>query len=312
MEYCSYANNLFEKKWWLDIVAKNEWYDIIIKDGNEIVARMPIYLKNKILCNPIYTQTFGIWLSEKVKIKRQGNSHLSLQKEIINEIINKMPNNKGINIVLDNSFKYVLPFRWKGFNINPTFSYRISNFNEINDIDKFFSNNILRDIKKSKKYLNIEYYSKNYEEFIELQNYSYKRQNRKNPINNSFTYNVIKNTIESGHGNLMFARDEKMRAHAGCFFVYDDAVCYLLLSGQNTEFGIEGAVKNLIYEGIKYSKTISKSFDFEGSMVEGIEQIYRRFGGDQIINWNIVKQPIYKDFYSIIKPRVKKFIGYKN
>ena len=46
---------------------------------------------------------------------------------------------------------------------------------------------------------------------------------------------------------------------------------------------------NLIWELIKYLSDKTVSYDFEGSMDEGIEYFYRSFGGEQTPFFQVVK-----------------------
>lgn len=311
-----YANSLFEQPWWLDIVAPGEWGEIIVHDydrggASSVVARLPYVMKNGRIKLPYYTQTLGMWMDETIRNEKRGNDHLSSQKEVIRQLLKQLPNNKGIDFVFDSSVSYILPFRWEGFRIEPTFSYRIKDLSDVERIERNFSKGIRRDINKGRRTLLLDDSPDSINEFILLQNQTYKRQNRKNPIDNAFTENVIRQSINEGHGKLLLARDHDGNAHAGSFAVYDESVCYHLMSGQDTSFGNDCAMPFLMYHEIMFAREVSQSFDFEGSMVEGIEQVYRRYGGEQVINWHVTRELLLNDVIQLLKPRIKKIIGYK-
>ena len=212
--------------------------------------------------------------------------------------------------MFDSSTEYILPFRWEGFCIEPTFSYRLTDLSP-DFVDEKVGKGVKRDLNRGVKSFILDDDNKAIDEFISLQNLTYARQKRKNPIDNDFTASVISKTIEAGHGKMMFARDDKGVAHACSFILYDKDVCYHLLSGQNTQLGNFGAMPFLLYNEILFASNNSKAFDFEGSMVEGIEQVYRRYGGKQVINWHVARRPFFQDLFSVMKPRIKKMIGYK-
>ncbi|MBE7441610.1 MAG: hypothetical protein HS119_04060 [Flavobacteriales bacterium] len=46
----------------------------------------------------------------------------------------------------------------------------------------------------------------------------------------------------------------------------------------------------LLWEAIKRSKNKTKSFNFEGSMIESIERYFRAFGGKQTPYFEITKR----------------------
>ena len=306
-----YANSVFEQPWWLDIVAAGKWNEVVVKAENKIIARLPYVVTEGKISLPFYTQTLGIWMDENVRAFQRGNDQYSQQKEIISVLLHQLPPNKGIDFVFNCAEDYILPFRWEGFNIEPTFSYRINELKDMDDIERKISKGIKRDINRAQKNLIIDDSANSADEFIELQNMTYSRQKRKNPIDNDFTRNVIKKSRDVEHGKLLIARDKKGVAHAGSFILYDENVCYHLMSGQNTEFGNDCAMPLLLLYEIKFALKVSKIFDFEGSMVEEIEQVYRRYGGKQVINWHVSKQSLIKDILVTMKPRIKRVMGYK-
>ena len=153
--------------------------------------------------------------------------------------------------------------------------------------------------------------AKDIETFLTLLDMSFARQNRKMPINADLIRNAVQKAIECEQGRLMLAVDEQGKAHSGAFFLYDKKVCYYLLGGQDPEYKSDGSQNLLLYKGIEFATTVSEYFDFEGSMVEGIENFFRQFGGIQVINYHVAKQPFFNELLDILKPRIKKLIGYK-
>lgn len=309
-EYTQYANSVFEQPWWLDIVAKDKWREAIVEENGKVIARLPYVIQGSKVFAPTYTQTLGIWMDSSLRQTTRGNNQFSKQKEVIHALLEQIPC-KQIDIVLDCSQKYVLPFRWEGYSIEPTFSYRIDNIQNLTEISKSFSKSVKRDINRGNKELVISCGIQNIDEFISLQNYTFERQKRRNPVNNELTKSIIIAATNAGHGQLFVAKDSSGIPHAGCFVLFDDNVCYHLLSGQNTSFGNDCAMPILFQKEFEFAAQHSKAFDFEGSMVEGIEQVYRRYGGKQIINWHVSKSNLFNDVKSVIKPRVKRLLGYK-
>ena len=306
------ANSVFEQPWWLDTVAKDRWHEAVVRDGNgAVVARLPYVVNGGRIAMPRYTQTLGIWLAPSVREVQRGNDQFALQKSVVHDLLQQFPKSKSVDLVLDSSFGYVLPFRWEGYRIEPTFSYRITDLSDLDRVAQAYSKNIKRDINRGGKSLVLDTSADSLGDFITLQNLTYERQHRKNPIDNGFTEEVVQRALDCSRGQLLIARDESGKAHAGCFLIYDGNVCYLIMSGQDTAFGNDGAMPFLLDNCIRFAATVSRAFDFEGSMIEGIEQVYRRYGGRQVINWHVSKQDLIADLKDVLKPRVKRLIGYK-
>lgn len=307
-----YANSVFEQPWWLETVAKGNWYECTVKKDGKVIARLPYAMYGKWIRNPKFTQTLGIWMDESLKKFERGNSQLFRQKEVIRELLGQLPKHKGISVTLDCSESYVLPFRWHGFRIEPTFSYRIEYGKDFEEVKKNFGKHVQRDAAKAvNKKISIETGSKDYKTFLSLLDMSFERQKRKNPMDPEMVMKILSRAVETGHGELMLAKDEEGHTHSGAFFLYDDKVCYYLLGGQNPQYKNSSSQDLLLYKGIEFGAAVSKAFDFEGSMIEGIENFFRKFGGKQVINYHITRQPFLYDVMDLAKLKIKKLIGYK-
>lgn len=60
---------------------------------------------------------------------------------------------------------------------------------------------------------------------------------------------------------------------------YDKRCAYLLFSGYDEKSKQAGDNERLIYEALKDATNTVECFDFEGSMLKGVESYYRQFGG---------------------------------
>lgn len=307
-----YANSVFEQPWWLNIVAEGCWDVCTVEKDGKMIARFPYVMFGKWIRNPKFTQTLGIWMDESLKNFERGNSQLVKQKEVLGKLLEQLPKHKGISITLDSSLSYVLPFRWHGFRIEPTFSYRIEYDDNWEEIKGKFGKHIKRDVTKAlNRGIVVETSSKDYKAFLTLLDMSFERQGRKNPMNPEMVMRILSEAIALGHGELMLAKDEEGNVHSGAFFLYDDKVCYYLFGGQNPQYKSSSAQDLLLYKGIEFGASVSKAFDFEGSMIEGIENFFRKFGGKQVINYHISRQPLIREILDLVKPKIKKLIGYK-
>ena len=305
-------NCIFEEPWYLDAVAPNNWYVAEVFRNNQVHARL-VYSKKKqfgqkIICNPPFAQTVGPWILD-TNAKKVNN--LAREKELLNELIEQLPSRVNIDLTLDSNRQYVLPFRWKGFRYEPTFSYRISDLTHLEQIYDEFRENIKRDIKKSEKKITVKE-DLPIEVLIELQNKTFARQKRKNPYDIETIKRLDKSCREHNAAKLFAAVDSEENIHAAAYFIYDSERCYYMFSGADPEFRNSGAGCFLTWEGIKFAAKHSKVFDFEGSNVEDIEQVFRSFGGDFVVNYRVFRFNLWSLFMDYLKPKIKKIIGYKH
>lgn len=306
-KYSDYVNSLFEQPWWLDAVAPNAWRELIIEEKGEIIARWPIVKKGVGIGMPRMTQTLGFWLSDKVIRSDPFNNK---RKKIINLLLEQLPKNKRINIMLSPKVDYFLPMQWKHFIISPRISYRINDLTDLKSVYDRFNNIVKKNIKSANNKLTVNSID-DIEILMSHLEGTFSLQKRKYPISKDLIRNIYKACKTNNAGKLLYAIDKNGNSQSGCFFVYDKNVCYYLLGGTNPDYRSSGANSLLIWEGIKFASTVSESFDFEGSMIEGIENYFRQFGGVFTVFYQIRRQNIFWELFQLSKPSIKSFIGYK-
>jgi lipid II:glycine glycyltransferase (peptidoglycan interpeptide bridge formation enzyme) len=310
--YTQYANSIFEQPWWLDIVATDSWSEVVIEENGEVIGRLPFVISKKFFCTmlkmPKLTQTLGPWI--KYRDYKEGNEHLSLQKNITNRLLEQLPISNYTKIVLDSSNNYVLPYKWFGYRIKPNFSYRLSDLSNLEEIYNNFNKTAKKNIRRSQKKIIISYET-NIDILLNIMNITFGAQNRKYPISSDLIRKIVNECDTRNAGQMFTAVDEDGNIHACTYVIYDKNVCYALLGGSNPSYRNSGAKSLVWWESIKFASKVSKAFDFEGSMIESIEKFVRQFGGTPIVNYEITKIPLLFEVFEILKPKIKKILKYK-
>lgn len=298
-------NSLFETLWWLEAVApKCDWQESFIKDSEDSILARTVYPNKTSYTMPKYTQTIGFWINPEVL---ESDTYGNERKRIIQELISKWPQKVNINIDSDN--QYFLPFIWSGYQVRPMITYRIIDLSDIDAVYSKFAKVVKKNIKSASNKTDIVD-SDDISILKELVCKTFALQGRKaggmEVIDRIYNASKANNAVK-----LLYALDKKTgEPHSGVMFVYDDNRCYYLIGGTDSRFRSSGANSLLIWEGIKFASTVCRSFDFEGSMIEGIENFFRQFGGMPITYFNISKDGLIGEFKQILKPRIKKLLGY--
>jgi hypothetical protein len=71
--------------------------------------------------------------------------------------------------------------------------------------------------------------------------------------------------------------------------VWDKECAYYLITMRQKEYDTSGGTELLVDETIKYVSQYVDKFDFEGSMIEGVEASYRYYGTHQTEYYQISK-----------------------
>jgi len=301
-----YTNSIFEESWWLDTVSPNTWKEIFIKKDDKVAARWAVPIQKKKIRMPKLTQTIGFWIDPYII---ENDHYLNEQKNIILELIDKLPS-KNTVLDLDSKNHYFLPFIWKGFSVKPCVSYRINDLSNINAVYARFNKIVKKNIKAGKNKCSVQEID-DISILYELMRKTFQLQKRKYPIKQELLENIYSACKKHNACKLIYAVDNEKNVHSGALFVYDERVCYYLVAGTDPKFRSSGANSLLIWEGIKFASTVSKVFDFEGSMIEGIEHFIRQFNATPTLYYNIRNVGIAKELFEVFKPKIKRLIGYK-
>ena len=88
------------------------------------------------------------------------------------------------------------------------------------------------------------------------------------------------------------------------FCVFDANTCYYLLAGVNKNSGIQGVNNLLVQKSIEKAKNLGcKTFDFEGSMIKGVEKFFRSFGPELVPYYTVNKASLLLEVLLKLKKR---------
>ena len=254
---------------------------------------------------PPLTQNIGIWMTPEIK------HDYGKQKAVINELFARLPPCYTFEQNLSPANDYILPFRWLGCCMEPGFSYRLTDLSDCDKIYQCFNKTAKKNIKYARNKTTI-YSETHLDVLLKLLDKTYEAQGRKNPADKHLIQKIVETCDASEHGKYLEARDSDGNVHSCAYFVYDEQVCYYLIGASDSRFRSSGAQSLVLWEGIQFASKHSHIFDFEGSMVEGIENFFRQFGGVCTPFYTISKRSFLQEVILAAKPRVKHFLGYKN
>ena len=288
-KYLEFSNSensipIFSQVWWLDAtVIDAKWNVAIVENKGVILATMPYVIKKSygftILSMPSLTQNLGPWLkTSEVKY----NKILSQQKKLMNALIVQLPK---YDYFVQNWHYFQtnwLPFYWHGFEASTFYTYVIEDLSDIDFIWASLKENIRYDIRKAQNKIGISVRSDlSVDDFISLNRLTFCRQKKLMPYPISFIKTLIEKARQRNQCKWFIGQDKSKKNHAGVLIVWDDQSAYYLMGGGDPELRNSGATSLCMWEAIKFASTVTKKFDFEGSMIEPIETFFRGFGAIQ-------------------------------
>lgn len=284
---------IYSSPWWLDATAGSENWDVILIEKNDnIIATFPYVYTKKIkfiykIGMPILTQKLGPFILYDQNIKME-NRKLSYEHEIYQQIIEKLPKFDIFYAQFDQQYKNWLPFYWAGFQQTSRYSYQIYNIKNHKQVLENFNYNRKQPVKKAQKYLSLRYdldpdsFYNYFEETIDKRNdkMQYSRDQFRKLHEAVYKHNA---------GRIFYCVDIQNNIHAINFTVWDKNSANYLIAIRRKEYNTSGGTEYLVYETIKYVSQFVDTFDFEGSMLKGVEASYRFYGGHQTEYYKLSK-----------------------
>jgi len=274
------ANDVFSSEGWLSIYGNSLKLVGIYNNDQKLIGGFYYYQTKKMGASfiklPPYSPHCGLFHISDAKNQASLNS---TNKEVISEVCDYLSSQKSKLLVLAFHAKIIdlQPFIWSKYKVVPNYTYQI----ELSkDLDTIYSNYDPKNRNKINSCLKQEIVVKEndmskesmflffkqallsaganvYEE--ELKNIFHKFSNDKN----SFCLSVNVNNKLQG----------------AVFCAYDRNVCYYLFGGMDKNAEVSGVTNLLLHKSIEKAKSLGcQTFDFEGSMLKGVEKFFRSFG----------------------------------
>ncbi|MBN1338008.1 MAG: GNAT family N-acetyltransferase [Bacteroidales bacterium] len=186
------------------------------------------------------------------------------------------------------------PFYWKHFKVVPNYTYRIDLSMDEDDIFSAFSPERRNDIKKAVKDGLTVSFPGDAAFMRDIVIKTFDRQ--KDSINEKILDNILFRFARPANSFAVEVR-QNSDIMAGVFCVFDSKNAYYLLGGYDPANRHSGAAALAVWEAIKKSREKGlKVFDFEGSMIPGVERFFRDFGGTLVPYFSVNKAPLLLEF----------------
>lgn len=307
--FCETEKNIpvFLQPWWMDAVCINgEWEALLYEEKGFIRGVLLYYtLKKygfKMVLQPMLTQYNGIWL--KYSESLSNKEKLSFEKKATAHLIKQLEEKIRFHFYRQNftpKFTNWLPFYWKNYRQTTRYTYQIKDISDPEKCFSAFDYNKKAHIRKAEKELTIdnnvtadEFYA-----FLELYHSS---QQKKVYYSKSFFARLYDSCIAKNSGKIIAVKDQSGIMHAALFVVWDNEKGYDLISVIHPEHKNTGGSTLVVFEAIKQLSEKVKVFDFEGSMIENVENSFSQFGTEQIPYFSIYK------YNSVLLKMLLKFV----
>jgi hypothetical protein len=271
---------VFSRAWWLDAVCGTQWDVLLYEEKGRIRAAMPLYLPLPgIVSMPPYTQTMGVWFAAESGDTKYTTA-LGQRQEICKVFVEEL---RRYRAFLQNFHYEVtdwLPFYWAGYRQTTRYTYLLHNIGQTERLKENMSVHLRRQIAKATRHRLTVRQDIPVEDFLCIYSLTFERQGLK-PLHTDLLKRLINVCCTRRQGSLWGAYDETGRLHAVAFIVCQESSAYYLAGGAHPALRDSGAQALVLWEAIRFVSAYTNHFDFEGSMLPGVERFFREFGAVQ-------------------------------
>lgn len=286
---------LFLQYWWMEAASVGKTWDVFVyrSANGEIVAAMPFQiikrLGMKFIVQPELTPHGGIWMHPSLL----GKNRLHNEKTVFTYFIDRLDRLRPTAFLMSfhGNLTNWLPFYWRGFEQTTRYTYVIDDISNPQAVfDRFAPYKRGRFRKALKQGAGTRISTKvDPHQFAQLHRRLIEsRRGRHYFTTQAVVESVVAAAVERSSGAVVEAVDADGRTLAAIFVVWNSNCGYLLLTADNASQNID-ATTLATFEAIKFLSGRTRSFDFEGSMVCGIEHSYRNLGARQTPYFRITR-----------------------
>ncbi|MBQ4035301.1 MAG: GNAT family N-acetyltransferase [Paludibacteraceae bacterium] len=297
-QICAHSTNIpiYSQHWWMEAVCTGKNWDVVIAHdpSGAVTATLPYLIGTKLtqrfILMPPLTQSNGICYHYPVQFSER--ERLEFEKKWANVVIARLKELKT-DLFIQNFSPAVsnwLPFYWAGFHQTTRYTYIIEELKNLEKVFNSFSSAKQRQIRKAERNgLVVKENELTPSDFYSYHKKLVEQKGEKDEIGERVFLSLAKAAIARNQGAILSIEGEDGQTQSALFMVWDDNCAYYLVPANDRKYSTTGAPTLLVWEAIKKAAGHSKSFDFEGSMTESIENSYNQFGTKQTAYSEICK-----------------------
>jgi hypothetical protein len=268
---------LFMQPYWLDLVCPHKQWDALMShDGNGAVRGAWAYAYGRSrglrwIRLPVITPFTGIWSDIPEGLPRQ--KQIALRHEILHDLARQLPRVHIFELKVQWPLQDWLPFYWRGYRQETRYTFRFDPI-DVEGIHENFSKSFRRNLRAAERHYDIREGSA--AQLYPLMERVFAMREATSHLSPEVLGKVVEQMQARGQGRVYTAFDNS-GLQAALFAVWDSQTTYYLIGGRSRTDSRHG-MNLLLWHAIQDAGARGHSFDFEGSMIEGVNQFFQSFG----------------------------------
>lgn len=282
---------LSSQDWWLDWSAGEENWDVVVaeRDGR-IEAALPYVVEKRagmrrLGMPPQGSLTLGAWVRAR---ETSGVAEkLDREKELVAELIRKLPPFDLFSAWMHWKHSYVAPFCRQGFRADVFYTHVLPLSPDFRTVESGFRESVVRDAGRAEAALRVS----DAPDMERLYSLAAQRIGANEAAPSTLAQALALDEICERRGcrRMWFAEDARGRVHAVLYIVWDCDTAYLLMSGEAPLLRTSGAKALLLREAIRFACRNVRYFDFRTKTPDPEDRHCQSFGARPAPNIRITK-----------------------
>jgi hypothetical protein len=272
--------SIFSSSAWLDAVAPGRWRMHLVEEGGAVLGAWPTVVRptpwGDVHTGAPLTPYLGpLFRPEANPVRGRANDI-----RYVELLLTQLGRFAHLEAHCHPAFDYWTPLAWEGFTQTTRYSWRLTDLRDLEAVFRGTRENIRREIRKAEK-RGLVAAPASLADFLELHTATVLPTDRNESLvaNHRALESIDEAIAPRGARSILVARDAEGRAHAGAYLVHDDRYTYYLVGASDPALRNSGAPSLVMWRGIEEAAERRLGFDFEGSMVKGVERFFRAFAG---------------------------------
>ncbi|MEP7164099.1 MAG: hypothetical protein ABI741_05355 [Ferruginibacter sp.] len=293
------CGTIFHKTTWLQLIDPRVKIYAVFND-EEIKAGVALVSTKKNAVSGYHIPPYTQYFSPLYGNADQKKNSLTEEHTCIKAILDEMADAAHVDFKLPKGHQSILPYHWKGYESSVSITHIITG--NLADYLRDLNRNKLRELKKLQGLVNAgEIIIEHAIHEADLQHLLKQTEERKSFDGRSALAIdlVMKSTDDIANKFIIRSKEHGLIAFG--FFPYDKRAVYNLINAsvRVTDPVLKTINLLLLFQAIEFALNSGRTFDFEGSMLPGVEAFCRLMGGVQVPVYRVQKSSSLR--YSLLR-----------
>ena len=270
---------VFHEKWWLNAVTSGGYDEAVVKNGNDVVGRLPFVVVKKLgittLRMPPLTHVLGPIVDAGAgKPQTQMLRRLS----IVRGLVDKLPRFDYFQQALNSSIVDGLAFQDRGFQVRIQYTFEIDCRDDPMKVWDAMHFKTRQHIRRAEERFSVSA-TEDPHAFIRFYRQNSKVHRGPYPAGSEVFPAAFAACRARDSGTILSATWPSGRPAAMIFLIWGQGTMYYLLSSRAGDDGDNGSINLLIWSAIKEAHKRDLIFDLDGVATSGMARFLSGFGG---------------------------------